>query len=254
MRVNLVSETSWILGRCARELHERLGWSINSTKPHDIDYHLPYWREFDPESPKTAPTRVGFFTHGFRRAEGLRNDFDAAVCMNERMEYRLRGMPVQIIKPGVNVPSKAPTFGVVGRTYRDGRKGEEMVARAVAAGYDFLSLGPGPWPCESAGADPERNASLGFWHKIDYLVVTANDEGGPMPALEAIAHRVPVIAPDVGFCWEIPVIRYEAGNWKSLEVVLHRLTVLPTWEDWARRHQMFFELILETKETKEAVA
>jgi glycosyltransferase involved in cell wall biosynthesis len=43
---------------------------------------------------------------------------------------------------------------------------------------------------------------------LDYYLVTSDSEGGPIPVLEAIAAGVPVIAPDVGFCWEYPVIRY----------------------------------------------
>lgn len=257
MRVNLITETSWILGRCAKELHNRLGWSINSKEPADVDYHLPYWRGINLD--RDPGIRVGFFTHGFNRARSLVGKFDAVVCMNlEMLQITTveNGIgcrrPAAIVLPGVDAPARMPVFGVAGRTYSDGRKGQDLVRKAVNEGYDFLSLGPGPWPCESAGADPTRNTFLGFWNKIDYFVVTSTDEGGPIPALEAIAHRVPVIAPDVGFCWELPVIRYECGNWESLKAVLHDLTITPTWAEWAEQHGRFFEGIW--KQRKEAAA
>ena len=53
-------------------------------------------------------------------------------------------------------------------------------------------------------------AELIEWYKgIDYLVVTSDTEGGPYPVMEAIAAGKPVIAPNVGWCWDYPVIRYE---------------------------------------------
>ncbi len=42
----------------------------------------------------------------------------------------------------------------------------------------------------------------------DYLIVLSTLEGGPRPVQEALARCKPVIAPDVGFCWEYPVLRY----------------------------------------------
>ncbi len=42
----------------------------------------------------------------------------------------------------------------------------------------------------------------------DYLIVLSTLEGGPRPVQEALARCKPVIAPDVGFSWEYPVLRY----------------------------------------------
>ena len=44
---------------------------------------------------------------------------------------------------------------------------------------------------------------------IDYLLILSNNEGGPVPLLEAFATGAPVIAPDVGWCWEYPIIKYQ---------------------------------------------
>ena len=39
-------------------------------------------------------------------------------------------------------------------------------------------------------------------------MVTATNEGGPVPVLDALTMGVPIIAPNVGWCWEYPVIKY----------------------------------------------
>lgn len=247
MNVNMISETSWILGRCAQELRDRLGWTINSNKPAEVDYHLPYWRGLPEPGSKTQrrpKVRVGFFTHGFDRARAFAGrHFDAAICMNRQMLHHVRDQAIStVIRPGVEMGGRMPVFGVMGRVYRDDRKGQDLVRKAVAAGHDFLALGPGPWPCETLGRRvTDRELVRQFWRRIDYFVVTSRDEGGPVPALEAIANRVPVIAPDVGWCWELPVIKYERGLWESLSAVLTELTVTPTWEEWASAHRAFVD-------------
>ena len=60
-----------------------------------------------------------------------------------------------------------------------------------------------------------------FYDSIDYLVILSNKEGGPMPVKEAILRRIPVIAPNVGWCWEYPCIRYEGI--KELEQIVRKL-------------------------------
>src|SRR5690606_27066137 len=93
---------------------------------------------------------------------------------------------------------------------------------------------------------PIQSSSLEeFYDSIDYLVVTSLEEGGPIPVIEAISRGVPVIAPDVGWCWEFPVIRYERGSWPWLFSVLSALTNPPTWQEWAEEHSRLFSQISE---------
>jgi glycosyltransferase involved in cell wall biosynthesis len=77
---------------------------------------------------------------------------------------------------------------------------------------------------------------LPLWYKsLNYLLVTGNVEGGPLPVKEAIAMGIPVIAPDVGWCWDYPVIRYE--DTEDLKRVLARLAPKDEWPGFIERLQ-----------------
>jgi glycosyltransferase involved in cell wall biosynthesis len=255
-RINIVTKTGWILERLARELVERVpGVTLNAGKPEraidpvaDFNYYLPA-KDFR-KYPTDGGRAIGFYTHG-ANAFDLIPRFAACLAMNRTMAEHLeaRGAAnVRIIRPGTDAPPRPILFGVIGRVYNDGRKGEELVRRAVADGFRFVACGAGPaararattrgqWPCSSPYTVATRDA---FYTSIDYLVVTSTEEGGPMPVLEAIARGVPVIAPNVGWCWEFPVLRYAAGEYSALRQVLEQLTAPPSWEQWGEAHARLF--------------
>ena len=258
MRINIVTKTGWILERLAREIVERVpdvrinaGAGERMVDPvADFNYYLPAkdLRKYPTEGPA-----IGFYTHGTTALE-LVPQFAACLAMNRIMAARLEehgAANVTIIRPGTDAPPRPIVFGVIGRTYNDGRKGERLVARAVADGFRFVACGVGEgrarraraltrgqWPCSTPYTIATRDA---FYTAIDYLVVTSTEEGGPMPVLEAIARGVPVIAPNVGWAWEFPVIRYEpAGEYSALRQVLAQLTAPPSWEQWGEAHARLF--------------
>lgn len=254
MRINVVTKPGWILERLAREMVERVpGVRLNAGKRErtidpvaDFNYYLPAkdFRKFPTDGPA-----IGFYTHG-DNAFDLIHRFTACLAMNRIMAARLedRGAGrVEIIRPGTDAPPRPIVFGVIGRTYNDGRKGEALVARAVADGFRFVACGADggraramtrrQWPCPTPYTIATREA---FYGAIDYLVVTSTEEGGPMPVLEAIARGVPVIAPNVGWCWEFPVLRYAAGEYSALRQVLAQLTAPPSWEQWGEAHARLF--------------
>jgi hypothetical protein len=255
MRINIVTKTGWILERLARELVERVpgvtlnaGFATRQIDPRaDFNYYLPA-KDF-----RKFPCRggaIGYFTHGDNGFD-LIPRFAACLAMNRTMGARLeeRGAAhVTIVRPGTDAPPRPIVFGVIGRVYANGRKGEELVARAVADGFRFVAcqtrdvtrpraLARHGWPCAAPFAITEREA---FYREIDYLVVTSLEEGGPMPVLEAIARGVPVIAPNVVWCWEFPVLRYDVGEYSSLRQVLEQLTAPPSWEQWGEAHARLF--------------
>ncbi len=255
MRVNVVVKRGWILERLAAELQRGVpgttincGTSERTVDPGaDLNYYLPAKDVLKFPPPGKA---VGLFTHGLVPEDPA--PFVAVTAMNRRVAGELRrlGADVTVIRPGTEPPDRGAVFGVVGRPYNSGRKGEALVEQAVAAGFRFVACAPkekvratarARWPCTVTHHTDQRDD---FYRSIDYLVVPSLEEGGPMPLLEAIARRVPVIAPDVGWCWEFPVIRYERGSWNSLRDVLEGLAQPPTWKDWAAKHRALFQRLL----------
>jgi hypothetical protein len=251
VRVNIVCKPGWILERMAREIAARVPEvRVNAGRYMDpraaLNYYMPT-RDFE-KCPTDGPA-IGLYTHGDTGFD-LIGRMSICLAMNRTMSARLEaaGAPrVDVVRPGIDPADRGPiVFGVIGRVYNSGRKGEALVRAAVESGYRVVACGPSQrvrvmareqWPCAQPFTMDNR---ADFYRAIDYLLVPSLEEGGPMPVIEAIAHGVPVIAPDVGWCWEFPVIRYACGDWSSLDAVLRGLTRPPTWEAWADAHARLF--------------
>lgn len=242
MQVNIVTEQpGWILHRCAQELADRLpNVTVNGNHLAGLNYYMPAYCWTKPDAKDPA---IGLFTHPTpARLDAFTPRYRAHVAMNQRVAQQLRdrGADPVVIRPGASAAARPLTFGVCGRVYTTGRKGEHLVGQMANAGHRVLAWGSG-WPCRTLGDALSTLPS--FYEQIDYLVVTSTEEGGPMPVVDALAYGVPVIAPDVGWCWEFPVIRYARGSWSSLASVLQRLTCPPTWQAWADAHAALFRCL-----------
>lgn len=250
MKINIITEdksNGWILRRCADELETIPGVEINSNSPNfDVHYFINY-ALYTPYS----GINIGHFTHledsGLYRNFFLDSidkfDYYTVTCdITKDILVNHGAKKENIYKMSYGSDSrlnKDIVFGIVGRTYPNGRKGEYLVDK-MSRKYTTLAWGKG-WPCEIYSDKWEDLPE--FYKKIDYLVVTALNEGGPVPVIDAIRAGVPVIAPDVGWCWEFPVIRYKKGDWESLNNVLRQLKYAPTWKKWREDHEkMFAEL------------
>lgn len=222
----------------AEELLPISGVSIDDPVGADWQYFINY-ALFDPKLPGK---KLAYFTHRekghlWNRFMDVATQIDALVLMNRGLLIHFPITPLSphaIIHPGSDLHQGRPIFGVAGRTYSTGRKGEELVRQMVSV-FDFIALGTG-WPCEEWPGTRES-----FYRHIDYLVIPSLIEGGPVPVLDAIAMGVPVIAPNVGFCWDYPVIHYERGNADSLYDVLNELANSRTWDNWRDDHVDFFK-------------
>ncbi|MBT6051430.1 MAG: glycosyltransferase [Candidatus Scalindua sp.] len=225
-------EDNWILSRAGKELE---GLEFPGT--YFINYAM-----FDEKQPRPWGA---FFTHIEPKYEELFNEVadkvSYAVCSNRIIKTFLERKGIEKVEviPHGHDPrvKKEITFGVVGRVYPSGRKGEELVAKMLEKCYNVISMGEG-WPCDNYC---DWSDAPKFYKKIDYLVITSRIEGGPVPLLDAMAAGVPVIAPiGVGHCDEFPCIRYVSGDWDSLDRILDKLTNPPTWKQWKKDHQSIF--------------
>lgn len=259
-----IADTGWILEKCAREISERNSEVSFGTEPNPLA-DLQYYINYSARSRRVSPIEVGFFTHSEKDEGARRRYFDAAfavdhcVCMSAKYAKELieNGVPedkVTVIAPGVDLDVMQPKvrIGVVGRTYHTGRKGEALVARVMdIPGIEWRFTGSG-WPGASTHV-PEAGMAE-FYNDLDYVLVPALYEGGPMAVLEGLACGIPIIASDVGWAQEFPHISFEVGNAESLrsvltglvserhvlrEAVLHR-----SWAAWADEHSKLFSRML----------
>lgn len=264
MKINIITEPPppmgvhpWILRRAAEELL-KIGSNVSILgEEGDINYFINYALYMPCNGLK-----IGHFTHLENSGEHKRKfiqsipefDFYTVTCNITRdILIRYGANPKRIFKIpyGSDERLKKPiVFGVVGRTYPSGRKGEYLVDKMVKNGYNVIAWGKG-WPCKIDSNENNFDKLPDFYRKIDYLLVTSLNEGGPVPVIDAIQAGVPVIAPNVGWCWEFPGIRYEKGDWGSLKKILDKLTKPPTWEDWTKKHNELFKMCSNvSKQTK----
>lgn len=241
----------WILRRAAEELRDNIPNVTLNGHSGDINYSINYMFVKD-----VPGIKIGHFTHleekGNSRKvflQGL-DHYDYFTCTSKKtrniiwnLKQELNGR-IHIIKYGCDERLKKPiVFGVVGRTYPSGRKGDHLVKMLIENNYNVVSWGKG-WSCPSSQFNTWEDLPK-FYDSIDYLIVTSSNEGGPVPVIDAIQAGVPVIAPDVGWCWEFPCIHYEVDNGIDLLKVLHKLSNPPTWEDWVKWHKWLFNEVLK---------
>ncbi len=230
MKINIVTESkrqSWILRPWAEALARNLpsanvGCAVDSQA--DVNLFINYALY------KPVPTlTMAVFTHreGSERGkifDQIAEQVDWCFAQCETTKKLLPPSKTSILPTGPTDPAyygRQIVLGVVGREYRSGRKRMDWIPALEAL--------RGVTVRQTLGKIAE--ASLPAWYDgIDYLVVLANNEGGPQPVMEAMARGKPVIAPNVGYCWECPVLRYTTK--KELIGIVRRL-VIPQ-DTWVR--------------------
>ena len=238
MRIHIVTETetqSWILRpwseTLARELpNARVGCTPNPDA--DANFFINY-ALYQPVS----TLALAMFTHRERDSRGevfdrVAREVDWCFAQSQNTASILPPGKTSVLPTGLtNVAFyKAPlVLGVVGRDYPSGRKRMSWVK-------DLRAI---------KGVEVRRPHSIpsvdmpAFYDGLDYLVVLADNEGGPQPVLEALARCKPIIAPNVGYCWEYPVLRYSTKE--ELLNIIQRLVL--SQDIWKRAAQTVLEVL-----------
>lgn len=255
----VLSDRNWILERLGLELQFRLpNITLNDTADPsaDINYYVTFACRKQP-----APTlEMGFFAH-MERDPALRELFlrtarevDVPVTMNALYRDMLLAEGIEsaiTIPPGVDLDrfDVKLRIGIVGRAYHTGRKGEALVSEVMdVPGIDWHFTGPG-WPRPNRYIPEDELPD--FYRSLDYVLVPALYEGGPMCVPEALAVGTPVIASDVGWVRDFPHIPFKTGDAADLRRVLTDLvaqkrelrasTESYTWDAYAEAHGRVFD-------------
>ncbi|GLS78912.1 glycosyltransferase family 4 protein [Oharaeibacter diazotrophicus] len=258
----VISDRGWILERLAKEIADRISGVTYDTEPN-TSAALNYYVTYGCRKERASPIEVALFTHiedeANARAKFIRTakDVDACIAMSEATATILKEIGIEspaVILPGVDLDRFVPKLrvGVVGRTYHTGRKGEALVNAVMdVPGIEWVFTGDG-WP--EAGHRVDEADLPAFYRTLDYVLVPALNEGGPMCVLEALASGVPVIGSDVGWVPDFPHHAFEKGNADSLRALLVRLlgekmalresVLAVTWDRWAGEHDRLFRKLL----------
>jgi len=249
LRVNVVCRNlndDRVIPRFARYLRDRNGWTLTPAPDSHADVvYLSGYFESQMCKPWPSVPVAAMFTH--REEEPPGNDkarlWDAVA---QRVQLRvamcrLYAGPLSKLGPTIQPPlplerdrfviasaqkHKRPVVGFSGYTYRNHRKGEDLVAAVIASKVgkrvEWRASGRG-WPV------PMKRYSWAempaFFQGLDVFVCPSRVEGGPMPVLEALACGVRVVIPrGVGILDELPnapgIHRYERGSAKGLVAAL----------------------------------
>lgn len=207
MKINIVRPTDgWVLQQIAEAW--QLPYSKCSAKP-DYNADVNIWCNyalFDSIGHMMKTNcDIGWFTH--KEKEGplaklfdcVALEMDHCIAMCEKTAQLLPQDRTTVIHsaPSKLYPPWTVTLGVVGRDYP--RKRTNLI--------DELRSIPGIDVRYTGGVVP-ANDMPAFYNSTDYVLVLSDNEGGPMCVPEAMAMGKPVIAPDVGWCWDYPCVRY----------------------------------------------
>ncbi len=227
----------------AENWHKFLPNSTLSTmipcKNADINFYVN-WDIFN----QKTNIDVGWFTH-------CEDDINKKINFNQKasqMDYCLcpakntfKLLPKEksyILKHGVGEEyinkKKKIKFGIIGRDYGSGRKNFSIIEKLKKIPNSSFTISEGKLSKEDI---------INLYNEIDYLLVTSNNKVGPVPVIEAFTLGVPVIAPNVGWCWEYPVIKYDC--YEDLYILKNQLysfvDVNRIWENSSKELKNIFE-------------
>lgn len=251
----------WILEQLARRLVSKLPYAIFVPQsPRELpNTKIAYYVNYALWDQPSQYLDVGFFTHYENQHAFLdrARAMDHCISMSKKYADMLskNGIEhVDHIRMGCDFYRYRPTLrlGIFSKLEHP-RKGADLVS--AVRGLPFIEI----VTTEGKVAPSDlRNV----YESVDYVLIPATVEGGPLSLLEGLAMGKPIIAPtDVGMVPEFVddrfVIQYMPGNVASLEEVLHRcwnqklaarrMVEDRTWDHWAAEHDHLFRRLLKKR-------
>lgn len=251
----------WILERLARRLVQKLPyatfreWEPRRGGATGLVYYVNYALDRGP----TQFVDVGFFTHRDDSQGFLERawELDFSVCMSKIYADWLRSQSVSTV---VHIPTGFDAYryrpqlvlGVVGLLEHP-RKGKHLVDLIRSLPFVEVRVTDGRI------ADGQLRD---FYQGVDYVLIPATVEGGPLSLLEGLGIGKPIIAPDsVGMVPEFPestvIRRYPTGDGDALVRLVelcyrekcrgYELVRNRTWDDWAEAHDHLFRRLLNER-------
>jgi len=277
MRVHLVSpKDNWILEKIASKLMEITEVQMSNSQEinyeADLNYFINwcYWKILYPELDKPEKTLV-FFTHFDDDSKKYLDVLDKAdhiatmslhgkeVLLNQNIAYE----KIHVIEGfgTLNVPYRKIKIGISGRSYKNGRKGEDILIRLAkdldSDIFEFIFENKA-WIQSFWELDEiDAHSSLGresFWQDIDYYFSPSHSEGGPMDMLNAAKCGIPIISKDIGFFHELRTAEditfkdYDDLLWQFHEMEKCRIDKINkmqrhTWDNFKEWHIKLFKEI-----------
>jgi len=224
MKINLVlNDSSWVMEDLANHFHKYLSNSSISYG-EDLSSDVNFYFNWHAMKRKTS-FDVCWFTHIENRQwwDNVVGACDVAVMHGRKFEHTVPKEKRIIFNP--------PPFEhflkednvkilVVGREYASGRKKFSLANKLSKINFLDVSFTNGKL---------SREQLIEAYDNTDYVLVTSENEAGPMCVVEAIARNKPVIAPDVGWCWDYPVIKF-SGEKELTRIVYNLRFPINCWE------------------------
>jgi glycosyltransferase involved in cell wall biosynthesis len=248
----------WVLERLARKLAMKLPYAefvLSKPRPSSST-RLAYYVNYALYGGPSGHIDVGFFTHYDADHQFLERARQIHFCISMSRKYA-DWLSSQGIRNVAHIPMGFDAYryrprlilGVVGLLDHE-RKGKRLVDRLRA--LPFVEV------IATEGRMPDAQIR-DLYQRVDYVLIPATVEGGPMSLLEALGVGKPVIAPrDVGIVPEFAdsdqISLYPAGNFEALERIVlacylkksqcSQLVANRTWDDWAQaHHELFMDLL-----------
>jgi len=260
--VQIVAPTDgWVLERLGRRLACKLPYAafVPWAAQRGGEARLAYYVNYALYQGPSGLLDVGFFTHLDASHEFLERArrLDYCVCMSRVSADWLREHGVATV---CHIPMGFDYYrfrgrlvlGVVGRLDQP-RKGAHLVNELRKLPFVEVVTSEGRFTEEEL---------RGLYQRIDYVLIPATVEGGPMSLLEGLGMGKPIIAPEgVGMVPEFGetahIRTYAAGDLDALLGVVEacyqekwertRLVQDRTWDRWAEDHHRLFRRLLRER-------